>query len=50
MIRGYRMAPVVYASSIAVAAWNAVAGLVLCASLWVVRTRLCYEPPRVEVQ
>jgi uncharacterized membrane protein len=34
----------------AVAAWHAVAGLVLCMSLWVVWTRLCYEPPREGVR
>ncbi len=42
----YGLAPLVYASSIALSAWNAVAGLLLCASLWVLWTRLCYRPRR----
>ncbi len=40
--RAYAIGRVVYAASIALAFWSAMAGLVLCASLWVLWTRLCY--------
>jgi uncharacterized membrane protein len=35
-----------YAVSVALALWSASAGLLLCASLWLVWTRLCYRPDR----
>jgi len=38
----YRIAPIVYGLSVALSLWNAVAGLALCASLWLVWIRLCY--------
>jgi uncharacterized membrane protein len=44
--RAYSLGPVVYAVSIALALWNAVADLLLCASLWLLWTRLCYRPFR----
>jgi uncharacterized membrane protein len=40
--RAYFAAPLVYGLSVALALWNAVAGLVLCTSLWLVWVRLCY--------
>jgi uncharacterized membrane protein len=40
--RAYSAAPIVYGLSVALALWNAVAGLVLCTSLWLVWMRLCY--------
>lgn len=44
--RAYSLGPVVYAVSVALALWNATAGLVVCASLWLLWTRLCYRPFR----
>jgi uncharacterized membrane protein len=41
--RAYAMGLMVYLASVALAVWNPWAGLVLCASLWVVWTRLCYK-------
>jgi uncharacterized membrane protein len=38
----YAVAPIVYGLSVALALWNAAAGLALCASLWLVWMRLCY--------
>ncbi len=43
--RAYSLGPVVYAASTVLALWNGIAGLVLCASLWVLWTRLCYRSP-----
>jgi uncharacterized membrane protein len=40
--RAYCLAPVVYGLSVLVALWNAVAGLALCTSLWLLWTSLCY--------
>jgi uncharacterized membrane protein len=42
--RAYNLGLVVYAVSVVVALLNAVAGLLVCASLWVLWTRLCYRP------
>ncbi len=48
-VRGaYGLAPAVYGASVVLALWNASAGLLLCASLWVVWTRLCYRSRREE--
>ena len=44
--RACSLAPPVYALSLALALWNAVAGLLVCASLWVVWSRLCYRALR----
>ena len=41
--RAYTMGPIVYTLSVALALWNAWVGLTLCASLWIVWTRLCYQ-------
>jgi uncharacterized membrane protein len=41
--RAYGIGPLVYAVSVALALWNAVIGLLVCASLWVLWTRLCYR-------
>lgn len=41
--RAYTMGPIVYALSVALALWNAWLGLTLCAPLWIVWTRLCYQ-------
>jgi len=40
--KAYSVAPIVYGLSVALALWNAVAGLALCTSLWLVWVRLCY--------
>jgi uncharacterized membrane protein len=40
--KAYIAAPIVYGLSVALALWNAVAGLTLCTSLWLVWMRLCY--------
>jgi len=42
--RAYRIGPIVYSVSTLVAFWSAWAGLLLCASLWILWTRLCYHP------
>ncbi len=42
----YLFGPVVYAMATLLALWNAIAGLLLCASLWLLWTRLCYRPFR----
>ena len=42
--RAYMMGPVVYGLSTGLAFWNATVGLVLCASLWLLWARLCYQP------
>jgi uncharacterized membrane protein len=42
--RAYLFGPPVYALSTLLALWSAWAGLILCASLWVLWTRLCYRP------
>ncbi len=42
--RAYHVAPFVYGISVALALWKAAAGLLVCASLWLVWTRLCYRP------
>jgi uncharacterized membrane protein len=44
--RAYGVAPLVYAASVVVAWWSAAGGLVICASLWLVWTRLCYRADR----
>lgn len=44
--RAYNLGLVVYAVSVGLALLNAIAGLFVCASLWVVWTRLCYRPFR----
>jgi len=44
--RAYGVSPAVYAVSVALALGSASAGLLLCASLWLVWTRLCYRPDR----
>jgi uncharacterized membrane protein len=44
--RAYSLGPVVYALSMALAWWNAVVGLLVCASLWLLWARLCYQPFR----
>jgi uncharacterized membrane protein len=44
--RAYALGPLVYALSVLVALWNAVAGLLVCVSLWLLWTRLCYRPFR----
>ena len=44
--RAYNFGPLVYAVSVGLALWNAVIGLVVCASLWVLWSRLCYRPLR----
>ncbi|MBI3848113.1 MAG: DUF1211 domain-containing protein [Planctomycetes bacterium] len=44
--RAYNIGPIVYAISTALALWNAVVGLLVCASLWVLWTRLCYDVRR----
>jgi len=41
--RAYRMGPVVYGLSTLLALWSATLGLLLCASLWILWTRLCYH-------
>jgi hypothetical protein len=40
--QAYIAGPVVYGLSVALALWNAVAGLALCTSLWLLWMRLCY--------
>jgi uncharacterized membrane protein len=40
--KAYMAGPFVYGLSVALALWNAVAGLALCTSLWLVWMRLCY--------
>jgi uncharacterized membrane protein len=47
--RAYHFAPVVYGVSMLVSFWNAVAGLALCTSLWLVWMRLCYGSRQVEI-
>jgi uncharacterized membrane protein len=42
--RAYLLGPIVYGISTLIAFWSAWAGLLLCASLWVLWTRLCYHP------
>jgi TMEM175 potassium channel family protein len=42
--RAYNLGLIVYAASVVVALLNAVAGLLVCASLWVLWTRLGYRP------
>src|SRR5262245_61055932 len=42
--RAYFTGPIVYGLSTLLALWNAWAGLLLCASLWILWTRLCYQP------
>ena len=44
--RAYSLAPPIYALSLALALWNAVAGLLVCASLWMLWSRLCYRAQR----
>ena len=44
--RSYNIGPVVYALSIVVALVSATAGLLVCASLWLLWSRLCYRPQR----
>lgn len=44
--RAYNLGPAVYGVSVVLALWNAVAGLLVCVSLWVMWTRLCYRPFR----
>lgn len=48
--RAYALGPVVYAISTVLALWNAVAGLLVCASLWVLWTRLCYHARRESME
>ena len=38
----YMAGPIVYGISVVLACWNAVAGLALCTSLWLMWMRLCY--------
>jgi uncharacterized membrane protein len=40
--KAYTLAPIVYGLSVVLAVWNAVAGLALCTSLWLLWMRLCY--------
>ena len=44
--RAYNLGPLVYAASIPLALVSATAGLLLCASLWVLWSRLCYRADR----
>jgi uncharacterized membrane protein len=44
--RAYGMSPAIYGVSVVLALWSASAGLLLCASLWLVWTRLCYRSAR----
>ncbi len=44
--RAYNFGPVIYAASVGLALWNAIVGLAVCASLWVLWSRLCYRPLR----
>ncbi|MFN7949802.1 MAG: TMEM175 family protein [Blastocatellia bacterium] len=40
--RAYLFGGIIYAASVAVAFWNAIAGLALSSALWILWTRLCY--------
>jgi uncharacterized membrane protein len=42
--RAYNLGPVVYGLSTLLAFWSAWGGLLLCGSLWILWTRLCYHP------
>jgi uncharacterized membrane protein len=42
----YTSGPIVYATSVALSFWHAAAGLIVCASLWLLWARLCYQPFR----
>ena len=44
--RAYAIGLVVYAASVVLASWSPPAGLTLCASLWILWTRLCYGDRR----
>lgn len=41
--RAYTVGPLVYGASVLLSLWNAVAGLLLCTSLWILWTRLSYR-------
>lgn len=40
--RAYLMSPFIYGLSAVLALWNAIVGLALCTSLWLIWMRLCY--------
>jgi uncharacterized membrane protein len=44
--RAYNFGPLFYGLATVLALWNAIAGLVLCSSLWILWTRLAYRPFR----
>lgn len=48
--RAYATGLVVYGVSVVLASWSPTAGLMLCASLWILWTRLCYGDRRELLQ